>query len=102
LTGGHAISTIETHLQLLPAGFATVTTRTTAGRVFSVVEGDATVTITPAAGAGDPARYRAGPKDHFVVPPWAGLEMTAGAECVLFGFSDAPLQEAAGILRTAS
>ena len=34
-------------------------------------------------------------------PPWARLQMTADDECVLFSFSDAPLQEAAGILRTA-
>lgn len=101
LTGGHAMPTIGTQLQLLPAGFATATTRTTAGRVFSVVEGDAEVKIAPSGGA-DAVTYRVGPKDHFVVPPWAALSLSAGTECVLFSFSDAPLQEAAGILRTRS
>jgi gentisate 1,2-dioxygenase len=101
LTGGHAMPTIATRLQLLPAGFVGTSNRTTAGRVFSVVEGDAQVTIAPAGGA-DPVTYRVQPKDHFVVPPWASLAVAAGAECVLFSFSDEPLQEAAGILRTAS
>jgi gentisate 1,2-dioxygenase len=67
------------------------------------VEGTARVTISPA--AEDPAqdssvRYLVGAKDHFVVPPWARLQIAADDECVLFSFSDAPLQEAAGILRT--
>ena len=66
-----------------------------------MVEGDAEVGIAPAGNA-EPVTYRVGPKDHFVVPPWATLVMSAGAECVLFSFSDAPLQEAAGILRTGS
>ena len=104
LTGGWAIPTIATRLQLLPKGFASRSSRTTAGTVYSVVEGSATVTIdtsSGAAGSSDTVRYRVGPKDHFVVPPWARLEMAAGDECVLFSFSDAPLQEAAGILRTA-
>ncbi|MBA3477153.1 MAG: gentisate 1,2-dioxygenase [Lautropia sp.] len=102
LTGGWAIPTIATQLQLLPEGFETRTSRTTAGTVFSVVEGSATVTITCPAqgpGAGTPMRYRVGAKDHFVVPPWAGLQLSAADECVLFSFSDAPLQQAAGILR---
>ena len=103
-TGGWAFPTIAPRLQLLPKGFVTRGSRTTAGTVYSVVEGSATVTIdtsSGAAGSSDTVRYRVGPKDHFVVPPWARLEMAAGDECVLFSFSDAPLQEAAGILRTA-
>jgi gentisate 1,2-dioxygenase len=111
LTGGHAIPTIATQLQLLPRGFAGRTSRTTAGTVYSVVEGRATVTISPASASSrtgpaggqrspETVRYRVGPKDHFVVPPWAGLQVCAGADCVLFSFSDAPLQQAAGILRS--
>ena len=108
LTGGPAIPTIATRLQLLPKGFASRGSRTTAGTVFSVVEGSAQVSITPAdgaaageqGGAGATIRFEVGPKDHFVVPPWARLQLAADADCVLFSFSDAPLQEAAGILRT--
>ena len=122
LTGGWAIPTIATRLQLLPKGFVTRGSRTTAGTVYSVVEGRAKVTITSSTGpmgarrdgAGKVAsstagtwdddsviRYEVAPKDHFVVPPWARLEISADSECVLFSFSDAPLQQAAGILRTA-
>jgi gentisate 1,2-dioxygenase len=102
LTGGWAIPTIATRLQLLPKGFKTRCSRTTAGTVYSVVEGSVAVTIAPSTPAGSDlatVRYQVGPKDHFVVPPWAGLELEAGDECVLFSFSDAPLQQAAGILR---
>jgi gentisate 1,2-dioxygenase len=102
LTGGWAMPTIATQLQLLPKGFATRRSRTTAGTVYSVVEGSARVTISPSSRkpSGEPSvRYLVGPKDHFVVPPWAALQIAAEDECVLFSFSDAPLQEAAGILR---
>jgi gentisate 1,2-dioxygenase len=101
-TGGPAIPTIATRLQLLPRGFATGTSRTTAGTVYSVVEGNATVTITTGSKNADAQTlvYQVGPKDHFVVPPWAGMQATAGDECVLFSFSDAPLQQSAGILRS--
>jgi gentisate 1,2-dioxygenase len=102
LTGGWAIPTIATQLQLLPRGFSTRSSRTTAGTVYSVVEGSARVTISPFAaepGGDSSVRYLVGPKDHFVVPPWASLKIAADDECVLFSFSDAPLQQAAGILR---
>jgi gentisate 1,2-dioxygenase len=102
LTGGSAIPTIATRLQLLPKGFATRGCRTTAGTVYSVVEGHAEVAISVAGanGASEMLSYRVEPKDHFVVPPWARLQLSAEDECVLFSFSDAPLQEAAGILRS--
>lgn len=103
LTGGPVIPTIGARLQLLPAGFATRASRTTAGTVYSVVEGQADVSIalpSPRGAASGPVRYRVGPKDHFVVPPWAGLQMSASEDCVLFSFSDEALQQAAGILRT--
>jgi len=102
LTGGWAIPTIATQLQLLPRGFATRASRTTAGTVYSVVEGSARVTVSPYAkepGSDSSVRYLVGSKDHFVVPPWAALQIAAEEECVLFSFSDAPLQQAAGILR---
>ena len=107
VTGGPVIPTIATRLQLLPRGFATRGVRTTAGTIYSVVEGNATVTISPAMtktepGATSPntAHFEVAPKDHFVVPPWSSLRIAASEECVLFSFSDAPLQQAADILRT--
>lgn len=100
-TGSHPMPTMATRLQLLPAGFAGRTARTTAGTVFSVVEGTVDVLIAPHANAAPlpPVRFAAGPKDHFVVPPWAGLALSSAADAVLFSFSDAPLQLAAGLLR---
>ncbi len=39
-------------------------------------------------------------QDLFVVPSWAELRLEAGAtDCVLFSFSDRPVQQALGILR---
>jgi gentisate 1,2-dioxygenase len=63
---------------------------------YSVVEGRAAVSIEGSTGS---RRYEVGPKDHFVVPPWHTLSLQAGSDCVLFGYSDSPLQEAAGLLR---
>ncbi|MGE0803187.1 MAG: gentisate 1,2-dioxygenase [Lautropia sp.] len=101
VTGGHAIPTIGTRLQLLPQGFATRPARTTAGTVYSVVEGSARVTIAPSTAGAAALDCTVGPRDHFVVPPWARLTLQADAETVLFAFSDEPLQQAAGLLRHA-
>ncbi len=95
-TGGHAMPTIAAWLQLLLAGQSTRPWRCTAGSVYSVVEGRAKVTIEGSTGM---QAFEIGPKDHFVVPPWHALSIHAGSDCVLFGYSDAPLQEAAGLLR---
>ena len=47
-------------------------------------------------------RFDFGPRDTFVVPSWAPLELTAaGEDVVLFSFSDRPVQQAMGILREA-
>jgi gentisate 1,2-dioxygenase len=96
VTGGHAMPTMATWMQLLQAGEHTKPWRSTAGAVYSVVEGQGQVQI----GAGPGQRtFSVGPRDHFVVPPWAALSMRASSELVLFGYSDAPLQQAAGLLR---
>jgi gentisate 1,2-dioxygenase len=96
LSGGHAMPTIAAWLQLLPAGMTTKPWRSTAGAVYSVVEGAAQVTI---ARGDDVHGFDVAPRDHFVVPPWHTLEVGATGETVLFGYSDAPLQEGAGLLR---
>ena len=93
LTGGHAMPTIASWMQLLLKGQATLPWRSTAGGVYSVVQGRATVRI------GAQITYEVGPRDHFVVPPWSALAIAAHEDVVFFGYSDAPLQEAAGMLR---
>ena len=40
-----------------------------------------------------------GPKDIFVVPSWRPVVHEADGECVLFSFSDRPVQERIGVWR---
>ena len=96
LTGGWAMPTIGTCLQLLPAGFSGKPFRCTDGTVYSVAEGRGRARVSRG-GAGVDLEF--GPKDHFVVPPWASLRLEAIDECVLFSFSDRPVQQALGLLR---
>lgn len=94
LTGGYAMPTIATCLQLLPKGFRGKTHRTTDGTVYCAVEGSGTARI------GD-QEFRFSPKDIFVVPSWAPLRLNANEDAVLFSYSDRPVQDAMGILREA-
>lgn len=92
LTGGSPMPTMQTCLQLLPAGFRGQGHRATDGAVYSVVEGRGTAEIGG-------RRFAFGPQDTFVVPSWAMLRLEADEEAVLFSFSDRPVQEAIGIHR---
>lgn len=92
LTGGWPIPTIGTFMQLLPKGFRGQPYRSTDASVFSVVEGRGSVCI-----AGQRLEFE--PKDIFVVPSWAQVSFSAEQECVLFSFSDRPVQQALGLLR---
>ncbi len=96
IDGGWAMPTIGTCLQLLPCGFRGKGHRATDGSVYSVVEGNGCARIT----RGEREfSFEFSPKDHFVVPPWFTLELEATDECVLFSFSDRPVQQALGLLR---
>jgi gentisate 1,2-dioxygenase len=92
LTGGHAMPTIAAFIQLLPKGYRTQPYRGTDGTIYSVVEGAGSATIGS-------ERFDFEPRDTFVVPSWAALEIEAKAETVLFSFSDRPGQEAMGLWR---
>ncbi|OOV90618.1 gentisate 1,2-dioxygenase [Pseudomonas sp. MF6396] len=92
LTGGWPIPTIAAFMQLLPKGFRGQPYRSTDASVFSVVEGSGSVCI-----AGQRLNFE--PKDIFVVPSWAQVSLAADQECVLFSFSDRPVQQALGLLR---
>jgi len=95
-TGGWAMPTIGTFMQLLPAGFRGKPYRSTDGTVVSVVEGRGTAVVT----RGEQTwRFPFGPRDHFVVPSWHTVRFEAEEETVLFSFSDRPVQQALGILR---
>jgi gentisate 1,2-dioxygenase len=96
LTGGAPTPTMAAFLQLLPAGFEGKPHRQTDGAVFSVVEGRGVATVGDGA---DQRSFEFGPRDHFVVPSWHTLRLSAGDECVLFSFSDRPVQSATALWR---
>ncbi|WP_022980182.1 gentisate 1,2-dioxygenase [Ideonella sp. B508-1] len=91
-TGGPAMPSMATFMQLLPKGFRGKTYRSTDATVYSVVEGRGQVSI-------DGQRFDFSPRDTFVVPSWAPVSLCAGEDCTLFSFSDRPLHEALGLLR---
>jgi gentisate 1,2-dioxygenase len=95
-TGGPAIPTISTFLQLLPQGFTTAPHRATAGSIVTVVRGRGRVTI------GDGANLRMfeyGPKDFWVVPSWQPVSVAAAEESVLFSASDEAVHRKLGVWR---
>jgi gentisate 1,2-dioxygenase len=95
-TGGSPMPTMATFMQLLPKGFAGKKQRSTEGTIFSVVEGWATATIS----RGDKTwTFALNPRDHFVVPSWHTVSFSAQDDCVLFSYSDRPVQQALGVLR---
>ncbi|MGQ7859982.1 gentisate 1,2-dioxygenase [Pseudomonas sp. 32A] len=91
-TGGSPIPTMATFMQLLPRGFRGATYRSTDATVFSVVEGSGVVVI-----AGQRLSFT--PKDTFIAPSWSSISFEVDEECVLFSFSDRPVQQALGIWR---
>lgn len=91
-TGGYPMPTMATFMQFLPAGFKGRSARTTDGTVYCAVEGQGTAWV------GD-ARFDFGKGDVFVVPTWSPLRLDAAQDCVLFSYSDRPVQDALGLLR---
>jgi len=95
-TGGAAIPTISTFIQLLPKGLETAAYRSTDGTVFCVVEGTGTVMIGPESAR---MEFRYAPRDVFVVPCWQPHQLTADEETVLFSASDRATQMRLGVWR---
>jgi gentisate 1,2-dioxygenase len=94
LTGGSPMPTMQTFMQKLPAGFAGKPWRQTDGAVYSVVEGEGEAVIE---GGGNTLRFAFSPRDHFVIPSWHTARFSSSSGCVLFSFSDRPVQEALGL-----
>jgi gentisate 1,2-dioxygenase len=95
-TGGPAIPTISTFLQLVPAGFATEPYRATPSSVVAVVRGRGRVRI----GSGAARRELAyGPKDLWAVPSWQHVSLAADEESVLFCASDEAVHRKLGFWR---
>lgn len=95
-TGGPAIPTISTFLQLVPHGFTTRPYRSTSSAIFTVVEGSGEITI----GADNAAhRFRYGPRDLWAVPSWQPLSIVADEESIVFSASDEAVQRKLGLWR---
>jgi len=91
-TGGPAMPSMATFVQLLPAGHAGALYRSTDATVFHAIEGSGVVVI------GD-QRFAFTQRDTFVVPAWHTYRFEAQRDAVLFSFSDRPLQRALGLWR---
>jgi len=92
LTGGDAIPTISTFMQLLPNGFSTAPYRATDSTVFVPVEGTGTTTV-----GGQTFDWE--PHDVIVVPSWMKYTHTASSDAVIFSYSDRGPQELLGFWR---
>jgi gentisate 1,2-dioxygenase len=84
--------TMGAYIQRLPTGFRGRPYRSTDGTVFSVIEGTGRVEL-----GGETLEFAA--RDTFVVPSWQAYALQAGEDCVLFSFSDRPVQRALGLWR---
>lgn len=92
VTGGSAMPTISTAIQLFPKGFTTDAYQSTAGTIFAVVEGSGEVTI-----AGE--KFLFAPKDIFVVPSWCPFTIRAAEDSTIFTYSDRIVQEKLDLFR---
>lgn len=90
--GETTMPTIDAWLRLLPPGFKTETYRSTDATVFCAAEGHGQSRIGE-------QTFSWGPHDIFIVPSWVPVEHEARDECVLFSFSDRPIQKALGLWR---
>ena len=88
--GKSAMPTMGAFMQLLPSGFESASYRSTDATVYSVVEGSGSTKV------GDKViTWRA--NDTFVIPSWHLHQHFADDECVLFSYSDRPVQQALGL-----
>jgi len=92
VTGGWAIPTMGTFMQLLPKGFKGAPYRSTDSTVYAVVEGRGRCTI-------EGRTLEFGPKDVFVCPSWMPYTLEADEQAVLFSYSDRPVQQALDLWR---
>lgn len=97
VTGGHAMATMGTFVQLLPKGFSTSAYRSTDATVFAPIEGSGRSVIGTRDGGEFVVEW--GKRDLFVVPSWLRVRHEAAEDSVLFSFSDRPIQEVLHLFR---
>lgn len=95
-TGGSAMPTMSTFLQLLPKGFKTEAYRTTENTVFSPVEGLGRI-IAGEPGAEKTIVWKA--RDIFAIPCWVPYRLEADTEATLFSYTDRTAQVKLGLWR---
>lgn len=100
-TGSWPMPTIATFAQRLPPRFSGRRIRQTDGAVYSVVEGQGQVEITPPGShsSNDSITFEFSARDHFVIPSWHTARFASETGCVLFSFSDRPVHQALSIHR---
>jgi gentisate 1,2-dioxygenase len=91
-SGGYPMPTIGAFVQLLPQDFRGLPYRSTDGTVYCAVEGCGSSRI-------DGQTFEWEANDVFVAPSWSKVQHEAGADAVLFSFSDRPAQKALGMWR---
>ncbi|NVM78430.1 gentisate 1,2-dioxygenase [Duganella sp. SG902] len=91
-TGASPMPTIGAFAQRLPAGFETLPYRCTDSTIYVCLEGQGSADI-----GGQSFDFAL--NDVFVVPSWQTLRLRAGADTILFSFSDRPIQQALGLWR---
>lgn len=93
VTGGWAIPTIGSWMQLMPKGFKGKPYRSTDSTVYVAVEGSGRCVI------GDQV-LEFGPKDVLVCPSWMPYRFEIDdSDAVLFSYSDRPVQQALDLWR---
>jgi gentisate 1,2-dioxygenase len=91
-TGASPMPTIGAFAQWLPAGFETKPYRCTDGTVHVCLEGGGEAKVGE-------QTWRFEENDVFVVPSWHALQIRADRACLMFSYSDRPVQQALGLWR---
>jgi gentisate 1,2-dioxygenase len=91
-TGGHALPTMSSFMQLLPRGFAGAWYRSTDATIFVPIEGRGRTLV------GDRV-FDWAPRDVLVVPSWSPARHEALEESLVFSYSDRVIQEKLGVWR---
>jgi len=92
-TGGDVMPTIRLEFHRLRAGVETPMRREVGSTVFQVFEGTGAVVL-------DGVTHKLDKGDMFVIPSWIPWSLQSETQFDLFRFSDAPIMERLGFMRT--
>ena len=95
-SGGAAMSTISTFLQLLPKKFKTEEYQTTENTTYAVVEGSGQLTVRV---KNEIKVIKWKKNDVFVIPCWYPHKFISNSDSTIFSFSDKVVQTKLGLFR---